>query len=121
MNEQFVLSSIPLRELDKLIQSSVERAINARQLQQNEPEEEIAQLLTVDELANFLHLSKATIYSNYSKGLIPGGCKQSKRLYFDKKIIIDWIKSGRKLSNAEIEAEAENYLATRKKGGRKNG
>lgn len=114
MNEHFVLSSVPLRELDKLIQNSVERAINAQQSRQVEPEEETEQLLTVDELANFLHLSKATIYSNYSRGLIPGGCKQSKRLYFDKRIIIDWIKSGRKLSNAEIEAEAENYLAIKR-------
>lgn len=82
-----------------------------------EPKEETEQLLTVDELAAFLHLSKATIYSNYSKGLIPGGCKQSKRLYFDKKIITDWIKSGRKLSNAEIESEAQSYLLKNKKGG----
>lgn len=83
--------------------------------QQVEPKEETEQLLTVDELADFLHLSRPTIYSNYSKGLLPGGCKQGKRLYFDKKIIISWIKSGRKLSNAEIEAEAETYL--KKKGG----
>ncbi|MCK3686161.1 helix-turn-helix domain-containing protein [Maribellus sp. YY47] len=81
----------------------------------------LQELITVDELAELLHLSKPTVYSNYSKGLIPGGCKQGKRVLFDKQIILDWVRSGRKLSNAEIEAEAENFLATRKKGGRRNG
>ncbi|NQU84531.1 MAG: helix-turn-helix domain-containing protein [Mariniphaga sp.] len=82
-----------------------------------EQKEEMQQLLTVDELAHLLHLSKPTIYSNYSKGLLPGGCKQGKRLYFDKKIIISWIKSGRKLSNAEIEQQAEAYLSNSKRKG----
>lgn len=81
--------------------------------QQTPKPEDTETLLTVDELAELLHLSKPTIYSNYSKGLIPGGCKQGKRLYFEKNIIISWIKAGRKLSNAEIEAKAQAYISNK--------
>lgn len=81
----------------------------------DESKEETEQLITFDELAQLLHISKTTAYSNYSKGLIPGGCKQGKRVLFDKKVVLNWVKSGRKLSNAEIEQQAENYLSNSKK------
>lgn len=100
-----------LRDLKDLVQSL---KLQSKQIELSNKQKE--ELLTVDELAGFLHLSKPTIYSNYSKGLIPGGCKQGKRVLFDKEIILEWVRSGRKLSNAEIEAKAETYLATKKKG-----
>lgn len=85
--------------------------------QKVEPKEETEQLITFDELAELLHISKTTAYSNYSKGLIPGGCKQGKRVLFDKQIVLNWIKSGRKLSNAEAEQQAEAYLSNSKRKG----
>ncbi|SRR6056297_1226197 len=84
--------------------------------QEQPPTQESEQLLTIDEVAALLHLTKPTIYSKHSKGEIPGVCKQGKRLYFDRKIIIDWIKQGRKKSNAEIKQEAEAYLSNKKNG-----
>lgn len=74
------------------------------------------QLLTIDEVATLLHLRKPTVYSKVSKNELPGVCKQGKRLYFDRQTIIDWIKQGRKKSNAEIEQEAKAYLSNNKKG-----
>jgi len=74
------------------------------------------QFLTIDEVATLLHLTKPTIYSKVSKNELPGVCKQGKRLYFDRQTIIDWIKQGRKKSNAEIEQEAKAYLLNNKKG-----
>tara|TARA_R110002167_G_scaffold312948_4_gene518640 strand:- start:5172 stop:5525 length:354 start_codon:yes stop_codon:yes gene_type:complete len=78
--------------------------------------EQPEQLLTIDEVAELLHLTKPTVYSKHSKGELPGVCKRGKRLYFQRDIIINWVKDGRKKSNAEIEAEAEAYLADNKKG-----
>lgn len=83
--------------------------------QEQPPTQDREQLLTIDEVAELLHLSKPTVYSKHSKGELPGVCKQGKRLYFERDVIVNWIKSGRKLSNAEIEAEAGSYL--KKKGG----
>jgi len=72
------------------------------------------QLLTVQDTAKFLSLSVPTIYSKVSKGELPGVCKRGKRLYFQRDVITNWIKEGRKKSNAEIEQEAEQYLKTKK-------
>lgn len=78
------------------------------------PSEETKKLLSIDEIADFLNLSKQTIYSKVSKNEIPGVCKQGKRLYFDYQIILEWLKQGRKKSNAEIEAEAKEFLNNKK-------
>lgn len=83
---------------------------------QQPPINQTEKLLTIDELAVKLHVSKATIYTKVSKKQIPGVCKQGKRLYFDYEIIIDWIKQGRRKSNAEIKAEVDAYLSNNKKG-----
>jgi hypothetical protein len=45
-----------------------------------------------------------------------GVCKQGKRLYFDRQTIIDWIKQGRKKSNAEIKQSIKEYLLNIKQG-----
>ncbi len=81
---------------------------------QEQPTDHPEQFLSVDEVAKLLHLSKATLYSKVSRNEIPGVCKQGKRLYFVRQTIIDWIKQGRKKSNAEIEQEAKAYLNNKK-------
>lgn len=73
------------------------------------------QLLTIEEVATLLHLAKATVYTKVSKNELPGVCKQGKRLYFDRQTIIDWIKQGRKKSNAETEQDYKTYLLNIKK------
>lgn len=84
--------------------------------QEQIPCEQPEQLLTIDEVSSLLHIAKPTVYSKVSKNELPGVCKQGKRLYFDRQIIIDWVKQGRKKSNAEIQQEAEAYLLNNKKG-----
>ena len=73
------------------------------------------QLLTIDEVATLLHLTKPTIYSKVSKGELPV-MKRSKRLYFSRTELLEYVKAGRKKSNAEIEQEAKAYLLNKKKG-----
>jgi excisionase family DNA binding protein len=80
-----------------------------------QPQPEQNELLTIQEAAKLLHLTVPTIYTKTSKGELPGVCKQGKRLYFDKQALTDWIRSGRKKTNAEIIAGAESYLNSKKK------
>ncbi len=80
-----------------------------------QPEPEQNELLTIQQAAELLHLTVPTIYTKTSKGELPGVCKQGKRLYFDKQVLTDWIRSGRKKTNAEIIADAESYLNSKKK------
>jgi excisionase family DNA binding protein len=74
-------------------------------------------LLTVREAAEFLGITVPTVYTKTSKGELPV-CKPngSKRLYFSKQALVDYIKAGRKKTNSEIEAEADEYLLNKKKG-----
>jgi len=73
------------------------------------------QFLTIDEVATLLHLTKPTIYSKVSKGELPV-MKRGKRLYFSRTELLEYVKAGRKKSNAEIEQEAKAYLLNNKKG-----
>lgn len=111
-----IIVQLDSEQLSNLIQSSVRKVLKETPPQTVEPTDQPEQLLIIDEVATLLHLTKPTVYSKVSKNEIPGVCKQGKRLYFDRQTIIDWIKQGRKKSNAEIEQEAEAYLLNNKKG-----
>jgi len=74
---------------------------------------ETDELLTVQDTAKFLSLSVPTIYGLISKGKIPV-MKRSKRCYFSKIELINYLKQGRKKTFAEIANEAEQYLSTKK-------
>ncbi|MDD4234671.1 MAG: helix-turn-helix domain-containing protein [Bacteroidales bacterium] len=80
------------------------------------PEPEENELLTIDEAAKLLHLRTPTIYSKVSRGELPGVSKRNGRLYFDKQVLIDWIKSGSKKTSSEVEAEAAAFLNSQRKG-----
>ena len=73
---------------------------------QETPTEQLEQLLTIQEAAEFLSLTVPTMYSKVSKGELPV-MKRSKRLYFSRTELLEYIKAGRKKSNAEIEQGAE--------------
>ncbi len=78
---------------------------------------ETDKLFTVPEAADFLHLAVPTIYSMVSRAEIPV-CKRSKRLYFSKQALTDYIKAGHKKTATEIDAEAEAFIQSRKGGQR---
>lgn len=75
---------------------------------------ETDELLTVQDTAKFLSLSVPTVYTLISKGELPV-MKRSKRCYFSKIELIDYLKQGRKKTVSETASEAEKYL--KKKGG----
>lgn len=106
MND-ILFTPIRLSELETLIQHSVERAM--RTVHRADPTEKDDQLLTVDGAAEFLDCAKPTIYQKTSKGELPF-MKRGKKLYFLKKDLIDYLKAGRNITNAEIEANPEEYL-----------
>ena len=67
------------------------------------------EILTIKEAANFLSLSVPTIYGLLSKGELPV-MKRSKRCYFSKLDLIEYLKAGRRKSNSEIEVIANKRL-----------
>lgn len=67
------------------------------------------QLLTIEQAGEILNLSVPTIYGLVSRQDIPYS-KKGKRLYFSKQELTDWIKSGRRKTNAELADEANNHI-----------
>lgn len=107
MNNPFELIEARLSSIENLM-------LDLKQPIKVDPTEQPEQLLTVQETAQFLNLAVPTIYSKVSKGELPV-MKRSKRLYFSSTELMEYLKQGRKKSNAEIEQEAEAYLSNNKK------
>ena len=95
--------------------SELKRLLIEKQYRTTTQPEQPEQLLTIQEAAQFLNLTVPTIYSKVSKGELPV-MKRSKRLYFSSTELMEYLKEGRKKSNAEIEQEAEAYLSNNRKG-----
>jgi len=111
----FVLSPIDPETLISSISERVTANI-LKAVQNNNPTtDQPEQLLTIQEAAEFLRLTVPTMYSKVSKGELPV-MKRGKRLYFSRTELLEYLKGGRKKSNAEIEAEAKAYLLNNKKG-----
>lgn len=77
------------------------------------PQPETDALLTVPQAAAFLSLSVPTVYTLISKGVIPH-MKRSKKVYFTKLELIEYLKQGRKKTTAEIEVQTDAFLKSRK-------
>lgn len=92
-------------ELKRLLIQKKEQSVS------DQPED----LLTIQKAAKFLSLTVPTMYSKVSKNELPF-MKRGKRLYFSRTELLEYLKEGRKKTNAEIEQEAETYLINKKKG-----
>lgn len=84
-----------------------------------EPQQPINQWFDLTELCNYRpdKPAKATVYGEVNRGVIPVH-KRGKKLMFLKSEIDAWLKSGRRKTHSEIQAEADTYLESKKKGGR---
>lgn len=103
--EAVTITQITPSELQHLIESSIQKILSSQKEVEHTNQDE---LLTVEQAATFLSLSKPTIYGLISKGELPV-MKRSKRCYFSKKELIAYLKDGRRKTNKEIEKLADNY------------
>jgi excisionase family DNA binding protein len=113
--DKTVFISLPIEDLQTVIIDCVNSCLKNNKQVNYQSIELPEQLFTISEASDFLHLSRATIYSKVSKGELPV-MKRSKRLYFSRTELLEYLKYGRKKSKAEIEQEAEAYLLNHKKG-----
>jgi excisionase family DNA binding protein len=109
-----IIVQLTCEQLKDLIQSSVHKVLKETTHQTVELTERPEHFNNIQEAAEFLHLTVPTLYSKVSKGELPY-MKRGKRLYFSRTELMEYLKEGRKKSNAEIEQEAEAYLSNKKK------
>ena len=110
-----VFFNVPLSKLEPIFKRWIKEVHQDFETKDSETQQSQEQLLTVEEAADFFSLTVPTIYSKVSKGELPV-MKRSKRLYFSSLELLEYLKGGRKKSNAELELEAEAYLSNNKKG-----
>jgi excisionase family DNA binding protein len=92
MSNKMTLEQVP--EAVQQIQadiSEIKRLLNPLSIQPKDKKK----LLILPEAAEFLNLSKPTIYRHVSARSIPFH-KQGSRLYFIEVELLEWVKSGRK-------------------------
>ena len=106
----------PFNEIEERL-NNIENLIFELKNKPNQVEQKAAseQLLTIQEAAQFLNLTVPTIYSKVSKRELPV-MKRGKRLYFSSIELMEYLKGGKRKSNAELEDEAKAYLSNNKKG-----
>ena len=81
----------------------------------NIPEKIVDEFISMNEVMELTGLARQTIYGRVSKGTIPYyKAEDGKRLRFKKIEIIEWMKSGKKKSEEEIQQEVENYINSSK-------
>lgn len=110
--ENVIFTQLSVPEIRQLFRQELENYFASNTANSNQDEAE--QLLTIKQTAEILSLSVPTIYGLVSRGEIPHS-KKGKRLYFSKQELLDWVKAGRKKTNAEIAAAADDYLTNKNK------
>ena len=105
------ITQITPPELEALIENSLRKILSN---QQSPAQPEAEALLTVQEAAKFLSLSVPTIYGLISKKELPV-MKRSKRCYFSKVELINYLKQGRKKTAGETATAAEQYTKAKQK------
>jgi excisionase family DNA binding protein len=117
MKQNHTVMDITFENLPKAVSQlyskleSIEQLLLSKGTEPQAPEE---LLLTIQQAADLLNLSVPTIYGLVSRSDIPVS-KRGRRLYFSKQELLEWVKAGRKKTNSEIEAEAQNYINKRRK------
>lgn len=104
-----IFSQINANELIEQIAQRTAEIISSHK-NNNSTTEAKESFLSIEEAASFLKISIHTIYSKVSRKEIPS-MKRNGRLYFSSKDLTEYLKSGRKLTNDEVDAAADKYLA----------
>lgn len=110
--ETITFDQLPLAvtELGNKLEN-IERLLLENRIQQSSEQSET--LMTIQEASKFLHLSVPTIYSKVSRGELPV-MKRSKRLYFSRNELVNYVKQGRKKTIDEIEGQDLSDLMGKK-------
>ena len=121
--DKIIFSAIDTAELKALIKAALQEVFQQSKLSSTEKPADTERCMNLDELCQYHpdKPTKSTVYGWTNAGLIPFH-KGGKRLRFLKSDIDSWLLQGRKQTTAEVDAqlsaERDTYLLTKKKGGK---
>ena len=105
--ENMILMQLSAQEVRQILREEIKEALKNYQPSQKTSDE--YELMTIQETAEFINLTVSSVYGLVHRKLIPH-VKRGKRLIFEKQVIIEWLKSGRRKTMDEIKADANAYL-----------
>ena len=106
MNQQiYMLSEEGIKVLAEQITENIKKELHPTSKATTEDE-----FLDINELSKLIGLTKPTIYGHVHRNTIPF-IKKGKMLRFSKHDILNWLQSGKSLSNNNLEAKINDYLA----------
>ena len=112
--ENLVFTQLSIPEVRQLFRQELEAFFAEHAPTSPQPEaDQISGIALAQEITG---LSRPTIYGLVAQSKIPH-MKRGKMLYFSKRELIDWIKQGRRRTVAEMQAEADHYLSSKRKRG----
>jgi excisionase family DNA binding protein len=104
------------QDLEQTIEKVIRKVLGTPPATIIQPEED--ELLNIEQAAKFLSLAIPTVYGLVHRMAIPYCKPTGRRLYFSKKELTKWVKTGRAKTMFEIQNEAENYIQAKRRGGR---
>lgn len=109
--ENIVFTQLSAQEVRSMIREELRNVIREH-IPQIKPRNEM-ELMTIEELSQFINMVVLSIYGLVHQRKIPF-IKRGKRLIFEKQKIIEWLQSGRRKTQSEIIAEANDYMIKKK-------
>ncbi len=91
--------------LDSELMQSIEEKLTNIERKLDIQAQEAKNILTLEEVAEYTHLSKSYVYKLTSKGYISYYKPNGKQLYFKRTEIDEWLLTNRNKTNQEIERE----------------
>lgn len=114
-SDQFEPKCTSIEQLPRTVSEICQKLdrIESLLLNQNYQSNDSEKLLTIEEAAVFLHLTKKTLYKLVHNKAIPYS-KPNRRLYFSEKQLFEWAQASRKRTYAEVQADIDNSFLKRK-------
>ena len=112
MEQDITLKNFLKEILEPIIEDCVTRSMEKYINAVNNAKPSDSKVMDISETAQYLKVSKATVYGYVHNQLIPN-YKHGNRLYFRKEDIDQWISKSRRKSYDEINEEATAYLSKR--------
>lgn len=104
--ENLVFTQLSIPEVRQLFREELEHYFAENKT--GETVAETDEIGGIDLAIKITGLAKPTIYALVSERKIPHS-KQGKRLYFSRQELLEWLKQGKRKTQAEIKIEAENF------------
>ena len=107
--EGIMITHMTIDELKEMLRVEMQAALATIPPVEGVPQED---LLDTSSACELLNIAKKTIYNLVYQQAIP--CmKRGRKLYFSKKMLIEWVAEGRKKTRKEIDDQAQAFLDSR--------